>query len=247
MGGCPRALGCIHGERKASSVKLALGSDHRGYTLKDELLRALRAEGHECQDFGTHNTEPVDYPDFAEPVARAVARKEFELGILACGTGIGMSVAANKVHGIRAALCHDVFTAEKARQHTNANVLCLGAGQLDVATALTIVRAYLGAKFEGERHQRRLDKVDRLESGPWSIAEAKASYEGSSPPAPQGLSGDEALEFLRTAPHPRAKRTKEAQRRMLAVIEEIEAEAIRDGVQGPTDLSENLDHYLYGP
>ncbi|MBI2918304.1 MAG: ribose 5-phosphate isomerase B [Chloroflexi bacterium] len=225
-------------------MKLALGSDHRGYALKQELLRILTAEGHTCRDFGTHNTDPVDYPDFAEPVARAVGRNEFDLGILVCGTGIGMSVTANKVAGVRAALCHDSFTAQRAREHTNANVLCLGAEQLDAAAARMIIEAYLKAKFE-PRHQPRLDKVARLEKGPASVAEAKASYESASPPAPQGITGDEATEFLRTAPHPRARRTKEARRRMLAFIEQIEKEAAASGVKGPTDISENLDRYLY--
>lgn len=245
MGGCCGTLAGTGRERKASGVRIALGSDHRGFDLKQEMLGALRAQGHDCEDFGTYSKDPVDYPDFAAPVARAVARGEFELGILVCGTGIGMSVAANKVAGIRAALCHDVFTGQRARQHTNANVLCLGAEQLDAAAAKAIIKAYLEATFE-ERHWPRLRKVEQLEKRPTSIAEAKASYGGASTPAAQSLTGDEAIEFLRTAPHKPANRTPEDIRRLLAVIEQIEAEAAATGVEGPTDVSENLDQYLYG-
>jgi len=144
-------------------MRLALGSDHRGYALKEQVRRALEAAGHSCHDFGCYSPDSVDYPDIAEAVARAVARGEWEHGILICGTGIGMSITANKVPGVRAALCHDTFTARRARQHTNANVLCLGAEGLEGSLALDIIQAYLETPFEGGRHQRRLDKLARLE------------------------------------------------------------------------------------
>jgi len=143
-------------------MRIAVGSDHRGVTLKTAVISLLEAKGHEVKDFGTGSTEPTDYPDVAGEVALAVAGGKFDYGILICGTGIGMCIAANKVRGIRAAHCHDTFTARRARQHNNANVLCLG-GEQDAERMPDIVTTFLDTEFEGGRHQRRLDKIHSLE------------------------------------------------------------------------------------
>ena len=144
-------------------MKIALGADHAGYPLKDHLSRWLRDAGHEMQDLGTHSSESVDYPDFAAAVARAVASGEAERGILVCGTGIGVAIAANKLDGIRAANCNDLFTARMARAHNDANVLTLGARVIGVGLAEHIVRAFLETEWEGERHRRRVEKIHDLE------------------------------------------------------------------------------------
>jgi len=143
-------------------VRIAIGGDHRGLDLKQFVIKLITEAGHTCQDFGSATAEPVDYPDIAQKVAEAVAKGGFERGILICSTGIGMSIAANKVRGIRAALCHDAFSACRARRHNDANVLCLGAarGQDPVPEILS---AFLSGEFEGERHQRRLDKIKAME------------------------------------------------------------------------------------
>jgi len=120
--------------------------------------------GHEYQDFGCHSTDPVDYPDIAKEVAEAVASGKFDHGILICSSGIGMSIAANKVKGIRAALCCNAFSAQRARQHNDANVLCLGEDTLEQGLALDIVKVYLSSTFEGGRHLRRLEKIRNLEA-----------------------------------------------------------------------------------
>ena len=117
---------------------------------------------HSCEDLGCYTADPVDYPDIAQKVAERVAKGDFECGILICDTGIGMSIAANKVKGIRAALCHDAFSARRARQHNDANILCLGAGREQEGIA-EIVQAYLNTEFEGRRHQRRVDKIKAME------------------------------------------------------------------------------------
>lgn len=244
MGGCAGHLAKAHGERQAGSVRIALGSDHRGFDLKQDLLSALKTQGHDCEDFGAHSTDSMDYPDIAAPLAQAVARGEYDLGILVCGTGIGMSVTANKVPGVRAALCHDVFTAQRAHQHTNANVLCLGAEQLDGPKAKEIVNAYLETHFEGGRHQKRLDKVARLEKGPPSVAEAKARYVTRSPAA-EDSADHAAPQIAGETARQRAGRQAEARRRMSAFIEQIEREVAASGVEGPTDASEHLDQYIY--
>ena len=145
-------------------MRIAIGSDHAGFRLKGEIIKLLRELGHDCRDFGTQSEEHCDYPDYAQAVAEAVARGECERGILICATGIGMSMAANKVKGIRAALCHDVFSARRSREHNDANVLCLGAEVLGVGLALEIVRAWLAAEFSGgERHRRRVEKIEAME------------------------------------------------------------------------------------
>jgi len=145
-------------------MKIALGADHAGFELKDHLARFLTAEGHEPQDHGTRSPESVDYPDFAAAVARAVQGGGAELGILVCGTGIGVAIAANKLDGIRAATCNDLFTAGMARAHNDANVLTLGARVVGTGVAEEIVRAFLRTPFEGGgRHDRRLKKIHALE------------------------------------------------------------------------------------
>jgi ribose 5-phosphate isomerase B len=145
-------------------VRIALGCDHRGLKLKQVIIGLLDELGHDYQDFGGYSTDPVDYPDIAKQVAEAVASGEFDQGILICSSGIGMSIAANKVRGIRAALCCTTFGAERARRHNDANVLCLGQDTLDIASALDIVRVYLSTTFEGGRHLRRLEKIRGLEA-----------------------------------------------------------------------------------
>lgn len=141
---------------------IAVGCDHRGMNLKQFVIVKITEAKHSCVDFGRYTTESVDYPDIAKKVAEAVAGGYFECGILVCGTGIGMSIAANKVKGIRAALCHDVFSARRARQHNDANILCLGA-QEEQGLISEIVEAFLAGEFEGGRHQRRVDKIRGME------------------------------------------------------------------------------------
>jgi len=142
-------------------MRIALGSDHRGLNLKQFVIKLVGEAGHSYEDFGSFTADPVDYPDIAKKVAEAVANSDFESGILICATGIGMSIAANKVKGIRAALCYDVFTAQRARQHNDANILCLGAGREDAARE--IVNAFLNGVFEGGRHLLRLNKIKAME------------------------------------------------------------------------------------
>jgi ribose 5-phosphate isomerase B len=145
-------------------MKIALGSDHGGYSLKQSLIPFLQERDIQVADAGTNNSEDsVDYPDFAERVALLVSHGEADAGILVCGTGIGISIAANKVPGIRAALVTDVFMARMAKEHNNANVLVLGGRVLDEQKACDLVGAWLDASFEGGRHQGRLDKITELE------------------------------------------------------------------------------------
>ncbi len=143
-------------------MNIAVGSDHRGLDFKKGVLELLSAMGHNYQDFGSYTTDSVDYPDIALAVCRGVASRQFDYGILICGTGIGMSIAANKVKGIRAALCCDTFSAQRARLHNDANVLCLGA-ERGGAGVREILQTFFSTPFEGGRHQRRLDKVRLLE------------------------------------------------------------------------------------
>ena len=144
-------------------MRIAVGADHAGYELKEILRAELEALGDEVADFGTHSTESCDYPDIAIPLARAVAAGEHDLGVLICSNGVGPSVAANKVPGVRAALCHDVFSARRAREHVDANVLCMGAWAIGRGVASEVLRAFREATFEGGRHQRRLDKIAAIE------------------------------------------------------------------------------------
>ena len=138
-------------------MKIALGSDHGGFALKRDIAAWLEQSGHGVLDLGNEGLESVDYPDYAEKVCRAVLSGDCERGILICGTGIGMSMVANRHRGIRAALCHDAFTARMSREHNDANVLCLGGRVLGPALALDIVAVWLAASFEGGRHQRRIN------------------------------------------------------------------------------------------
>lgn len=142
---------------------IAVGSDHGGLVLKEAVKSALLARGLKVDDYGTDNGDSVDYPDFGEKVAGAVSRGEVELGILVCGTGIGMSIVANKYPGVRAALVTDLFMAQMAKEHNNANVLVLGGRVLDEDVAVNMVNVWLDSVYEAGRHQRRLDKITRLE------------------------------------------------------------------------------------
>jgi ribose 5-phosphate isomerase B len=145
-------------------MKIALGADHAGFELKEKLKRVLVAQGVQVEDHGTQSDESVDYPDFARAVAEEVARQQADFGILVCGTGIGMSMSANKVPGIRAAKVDTEFEAGMARAHNDANVLCLGARVTDEATAKNLVRKFLETRFEGgARHRRRVDKIMAIE------------------------------------------------------------------------------------
>jgi len=143
-------------------VRIAIGCDHWGVNLKQSVIKLLTDAGHSYEDFGCYTTESVDYPDIARKVAEAVARGDFERGILICYNGIGMSIAANKVKGIRAALCYNAFNACRTRQHNDANILCLGA-EVEQEPVPEIVNAFLTCEFEGGRHQRRVDKIRDLE------------------------------------------------------------------------------------
>ncbi|HJR07792.1 MAG TPA: ribose 5-phosphate isomerase B [Pyrinomonadaceae bacterium] len=146
-------------------MKIAIGADHGGYPLNESVIEILRTAGHEVEDFGTHDgTQADDYPDYALKVGEAVREGRAECGIIICGSGVGASVAANKLRGVRAALCGDTYSAHQSREHDDCNVLCLGARVVGVELALEIVRAFVNARFTGEeRHRRRLNKVLDIE------------------------------------------------------------------------------------
>lgn len=144
-------------------MKVAIGSDHGGLDLKEAVIATLNSLNLEYEDMGTHDRNSCDYPDFAQKVAESVASGRFEQGILICGTGLGMSIAANKVQGIRAALCNEIFSAQMARAHNDANILCLGARVVGAGVAQEIVKAYFGTQFEGGRHARRVEKIGALD------------------------------------------------------------------------------------
>lgn len=141
-------------------MRIAIGADHAGFNLKDHLRARLAAAGHEVIDFGTHSEASVDYPDYAAQVARAVALGEAQRGILVCGTGIGMAIGANRVRGVRAAACIDLYSARLCRQHNDANVLTLGSRIVAPALAEALVETFLETAFEGGRHARRTAKLD---------------------------------------------------------------------------------------
>ncbi|RME24887.1 MAG: ribose 5-phosphate isomerase B [Deltaproteobacteria bacterium] len=143
-------------------MRIAAGSDHAGLDLKLLLVEHLRKLGHEVEDLGTHSAESCDYPDYAAAVARAVQAGDADQGLLVCGTGVGMAIAANKLPGVRAAVVSDTFSAHATRQHNDANVLCLGQRVVGPGLALDILDAWLAARFEGGRHQRRVDKIEAL-------------------------------------------------------------------------------------
>lgn len=146
-------------------MKTAIGSDHAGYGLKNQLAKFLRDLGDEVVDCGTNGTDPVDYPDFAEAVGKAILDGRAQRGVLICGSGVGASVAANKIKGIRAGLCHDTYSAHQGVEHDDMNILVLGARVIGIATAEELVRAYAGARFTNEeRHLRRLNKVKAIEA-----------------------------------------------------------------------------------
>jgi len=146
-------------------MRIAIAADHAGYLLKDELAAFLAGQGHDVIDLGTNSASPVDYPDSAEAVGGALMRQEADRGIIVCGSGAGVSIAANKIPGIRAAVCHDTYTAHQAVEHDDMNVLCIGGRVIGSALAREIVETFLAASFSGlERHQRRLDKVLALEN-----------------------------------------------------------------------------------
>ena len=150
-------------QKGGKKMRIALGADHAGFPLKEEVAKYLQAKGYDYKDFGVFSTDSVDYPDQAAIVAKAVAKNEFDQGIIICGTGIGVAIAANKIKGVRAALCHDVFSARMARAHNDSNVLALGARVIGTGLALAVVEAYLNEEFAGGRHQQRVDKITRLE------------------------------------------------------------------------------------
>lgn len=168
--------------------RVALGADHAGFLLKEHLKAALEARGFECEDLGTHSTGSVDYPDYAERVARSVAAGLTDRGILVCGSGTGMAIAANKVSGVRAAACSDPHTARLAREHNDANVLTLGARITGPGMAVEIAHTFLDTAFAGGRHERRLEKIGALER-PGDLSRRQSSPHESSG---DGAAGPEA-------------------------------------------------------
>lgn len=144
--------------------KLAIGSDHAGFELKQQLIKFLKDEGHEVSDLGTDSTEPCDYPDFAEKVGLAVVKGDAELGIVVCGSGVGATVAANKIPGVRAGLCHDTFSAHQGREDDDTNVMCLGARVIGINLAQDVLKSWLNTRFSGiDRHVRRVNKIKAIE------------------------------------------------------------------------------------
>lgn len=144
-------------------MKIALGSDHGGFVLKNEILKHLQDQGYDVHDFGCYSAESVDYPDIAHVVCDKLVKGEYDRGILICGTGIGISIAANKVPGIRAALCGDCFSAKMAREHNNSNILALGERVTGTGVAKMITDIWLTTEFEAGRHGRRVDKISDIE------------------------------------------------------------------------------------
>lgn len=143
------------------SMKVIIGSDHGGFNLKSAIVQHLEDKGIDVKDVGPFDTDSVDYPDYAKPVAEAVQNSEYDRGILVCGTGIGMNIAANKHKGIRAALVHDTFSAHATREHNNSNILCMGERVIGTGLALDIVDIWLETEFEGGRHERRIEKIEQ--------------------------------------------------------------------------------------
>lgn len=144
-------------------MKVAIGSDHGGLDLKETVISVLKEMQLEVEDLGTHDKNSCDYPDFAQKVAEGVAAGTYDKGVLICGTGIGMSIAANKVRGIRAALCNEIYSAQMARAHNDANILCIGARVVGAGVAAEIVKAFFTVEHEGGRHARRVEKIHLLE------------------------------------------------------------------------------------
>ena len=144
-------------------MKIVLGSDHGGFYLKEAIAKWLETRSIEVMDVGAYNTDSVDYPDISAKAAREILEGHCERGILVCGTGIGIGIAANKIDGIRAALCHDVYSARKSREHNDANILTLGERVIGIGAALLVVEEWLKAEFEGGRHEKRVAKIKELE------------------------------------------------------------------------------------
>lgn len=150
-------------------MKIAIGNDHMAVDMKNHIKKYLEDKGHTIVNFGTDTTDRTDYPIYAKKVADSVVSKECELGILICGTGIGISIAANKVKGIRAAVCSEPYSAARTRQHNNANIIAFGAKVIGAATAETIVDAFINAEYEGGRHARRVDMISDIEEGKFNV------------------------------------------------------------------------------
>jgi RpiB/LacA/LacB family sugar-phosphate isomerase len=147
-------------------LKIAVASDHAGYALKKDVMPVVRKLGHRVVDLGTDSTQPVDYPDYAYKIGQAVLKGQAERGILICGSGVGASIAANKLPGIRAAVCHDTYSAHQGVEHDQMNILCLGARIIGLELAAELVTAFLNARFSGEaRHKRRVAKITAIERG----------------------------------------------------------------------------------
>ena len=150
-------------------MKIVIGSDHAGFSLKEDLKAHLQKQGHDVVDVGTHSEKPADYPDYARAVGEAIANGVAERGIMVCGSGVGASIAANKVRGVRAGICHDTYSAHQGVEHDDMNVLCLGSRIIGINLALELVDAFTGAQFTNEeRHKRRLEKVIALERN-WAV------------------------------------------------------------------------------
>lgn len=143
-------------------MKIAIGSDHGGFELKEYIKEYLKEKAYDVKDFGTHSNASVDYPDFGKKVGEAVVNEDYDFGIVFCGTGIGISIAANKVHGVRAALVYDETTARLAKEHNNANIIALGGRTTSKEQAISILESYMQAEYE-LRHQKRLDKIKEIE------------------------------------------------------------------------------------
>lgn len=146
-------------------MKIVIASDHRGFGAKKQIKSLLEHLGHKCSDIGADNNDPVDYPDMAYIAAQSVSNGEFERAILVCGTGIGMSITANKIKGIRAALCHDELTARISRLHNDANILCISGDLIDEVLLRKMVEVWLATEFNGGRHERRVKKISAIEDG----------------------------------------------------------------------------------
>lgn len=145
-------------------MRIVVGADHRGYQMKDEIAAALRRAGHQVLDVGTNSADSVDYPDYARAIGEALTDGRAERGVLVCGSGVGASIAANKIRGVRAAVCHDAYSARQGVEHDDMNVLCLGSRIIESELALELVKAFVGARLQDEeRYRRRLDKVAEME------------------------------------------------------------------------------------
>ena len=154
-------------QRPGSPMKIAVGVDHRGFSIKAEIVEILRKAGHHVLDLGTNSADSVDYPDFSAAVGRAVAEGRADRGLIVCGSGVGACVAANKIQGVRAGMCHDTYSAHQGVEHDDMNVLCLGSGIVGISLIEEVIGAFLGAGFVGgeKRYVRRLRKVEALERG----------------------------------------------------------------------------------